>query len=373
MIDGRTFRACHTCHGRDGRGGNEGAAPAIVADRTGASVDAHGMQLALEQRRRPDGSILSALMPAYSLSPEVLSELTAYLDRLPAEQRTGITARSIRLAVPFGAGGEDRASAYAATLRAGLAEALGPQGAYGRVPEVEAVKVAPGTCPPGLTGAAAVIGLGPELDPLRPCLAARAVPVLYPIYPLVSAPGDMGLTCTLLPGWAQIARDLVAALKAAGIEAVMVPHRDHPLLPLLEDERAVDPHLRILTPDQPVPDAASTVFLQIGAAGPGRPGIRPLLLPEGILRKDLEAAAAQDGFVLVYGTDILSEAVGSGRPLIEAYALTSARNIAAAILHAGRNLTRTGLLQATDCLTGRGESTTELIRIGPLAGKAWPE
>lgn len=328
VVEGQRLRACHGCHGRDGQGGDEGAAPAIGPG---------ALRQALLLRQRPDGTPLSPLMPQYALSDDALAALTDYMTRLPTEQRLGITPRQIHFAVPFAPGTEARAQDYATALR----EALGLRGAYGRQPVVTTVEITPGTCPSSLD-AAAVLGMGPELDDLRPCLAENTVPLLYPIYPLADLPGDPGSVRTLLPGWTEIAADLATQLVDAGITDLVIPPGDHPLLLALADEAAVRPDLRLIT-DAP-PDPANTMSLRIGWDGEAVPGLPTILLPDGPAPADLPG----DGYLLVYGADLVTASAEAGIPLLDLYAREAAARVATALSTAGRGVTRATLLRAAE-------------------------
>jgi len=87
--------ACVACHGADREGGRLrpsylSVAPAITAeallgdhaDEDGHAHDAYdraSLAVAISTGRRPDGSEIGARMPRWSMSPEDLSDIAAFL------------------------------------------------------------------------------------------------------------------------------------------------------------------------------------------------------------------------------------------------------------------------------------------------------
>lgn len=126
--------ACRNCHRRDGEGGGEGDAPPITwqaltqPTEERPAYDTRAFARALSTGKAPGGRDLSRLMPRYDLDEEVVAKLIAHLTRLPAEQRAGVLPDRIVLAVPVQAGDLRLAKA----LEAAIVARQPPNGTHGR-------------------------------------------------------------------------------------------------------------------------------------------------------------------------------------------------------------------------------------------------
>lgn len=187
---------CAGCHGADGNGGTEGGtlrAPPIrwqtlaspTPDRPG--YDDAALARLLRDGITPSGRTISARMPRFQGSPEVMAALAAYLRQLDRQEQQGLEPGRLILALPTDP--DLRAAAHAA-MTAFNAEG----GAFGRL---------------AVAGEPAFADLGPVLAGLMPRLIGaeetrldallQAEPELRPM---------TGLTLAELSGPARIAGTL---------------------------------------------------------------------------------------------------------------------------------------------------------------------
>lgn len=376
VVDGRRLRACHSCHGRDGAGGPEGRTPALAAPGARGFADPAVLARAVIDGIGPAGAPLSRLMPRYRLDATAVAELAAYLAVLPAARRAGVSPRVVRFAVPALPGEAARAAAYAAALETALARALGPRGAYGRRAAVAVVGADAGAgagCG-GFSGALAVVGAPPGTADLRACLAAEAVPLVFPLDPLDGdGRGDPSLVRGLVPAWAEVARDLAATLVGEGIArlAVIGP-ADHPLARSLAAETAGGSGLRLVTARELAGEPGAGAVLVTGPGGLP-PGGAPILLASAATPALLDAVAARGGRLLVAAGTLATRAAAAGTSLATAHAALAGERLAAALLAAGRDLTRDGLMAALAAAPAPAEHPPEpatlLLPLGPGAGR----
>jgi len=102
---------CASCHGYDGRGRREsGVAPPsvrwddlitpyAVGERRHPPYTASSLKRAVAMGVDPAGNRLQSVMPRYQLSQRDMSDLIAYLRKLPADADPGLTDSAIRIAV----------------------------------------------------------------------------------------------------------------------------------------------------------------------------------------------------------------------------------------------------------------------------------
>lgn len=330
--------ACANCHGRDGLGGGEGETPPVdwpalsVATPARSAYDAAAFARALREGRGADGRILSRLMPRYELDADQVAALAAYLRALPDLQRQGVASGRLRIGV-FG-------DAYLAALRA----ALGDQPIHGR--GIELVPLPRNGPLPADSGLLAVIGpRAASLSAARQA-AEQGIPVLFPLAPLTGGESP-SIIRSLIPSERAAMQYLADQMAAEGPASVIVqadPADD------FADRLAA--HLRVAL-------ARSGTEVQVRASG-GRASDVVLWgeaapLPAGLRRiwsfsvpapEALAAAPDAAPRVILTAPMIIGAAMETGQPTLRIHAGLAARLLSAALMQAGRDVTRTGLMQA---------------------------
>ncbi|SMF60903.1 hypothetical protein SAMN02982989_1136 [Xaviernesmea oryzae] len=356
--------ACKGCHGRDGRGGGESGAPSIEGTSLFAPMpdrpayDIQSLAAALSEGRTPSGRKLSAVMPRYKLSADIISGLNIYLRELPARQRRGVTDENITFAVPAPPGTETFAKTYAALVEGSLRKSLGSLRLYGRQ-----VRVVPMIGPPDEIAtraeaqAFAVMGMPPTTQPTMEDYLDRSIPVLFPLHPL-SGDEDVTLVRGLSPSWRDIAQAVSGELARQKNEVLLIltTDPDHPMLQALR--RSWKGKLMLNLPAETrdncnQPKCAALLLRQNTVDWP-RSSLRTLpadiriyLLSSEGGQAALDAAKGGRNITLILDAPaMLSTAITDNVTTIEAYASTSAAVLIDALRAAGPDPTRAALLDA---------------------------
>ncbi|WP_139284107.1 c-type cytochrome [Rubrimonas cliftonensis] len=362
LEDGATARRlarspCHSCHGRDGRGGVEGDAPPIdwsvlsrqTIDRL--AYDEARFARAVVEGVDSSGRALSRLMPRYAFSQGEIAALQDYLERIGAEQRTGATANSVTFGLPELPGSPVLTEELAVAIRSGLADALGGGTVWGR--SVEIVTFRDGAPPPSMLAV-----LSPRVEAV-PGYAALGVPTLFPLGAL-EGDEDPSIVRAATPSRAGVRAALAGAIAAADPASVTIIAT--PDTRERADAEALGLALRLESPamseririspgarkDAATDRDALVILSEDGLnAARGWPG--PVWLSWSALQA---AGGALEGghplFAVVETPWIVRRAIETGGHPIIAHGERIGAATAEALMAAGRNLTRGGLLEALE-------------------------
>jgi mono/diheme cytochrome c family protein len=377
--------ACRACHGRDGQGGREGGsvAPSIDPDALAAPTggrplyDAVAFARALRDGADPGGRRLAPVMPRYRVSDEQAAELLSYLRAVAVRERAGVTGASVRFGVPA-----TLAPDLVAAFRRAWLERGDPR-VHGRRVTIESVG------PAEIGGVAALLFAprapeGAGTGPWRHAAPGEALgpPVLFPVAPLQGGESPdlvRGLFASRADQAAALLRDAPgdAALAAdddgrAPLESAGAGTEERPVLPI---------------DAMPGAEAASAVVVMAGPAGWQRLAASRRLRPGTTVYGCLDDAAGTIAELRRQGVRLVlaDPRPGNGprplRPARERFASAAAAVLEAALVAAGRDLTRGGLLRALTGLAveppdwpaldfGRlpltGSREVGLVRLAPL-------
>lgn len=314
---------CHRCHGRDGRGNIEGKVPDIAA--RAASYDVDRLRKAVTEGQAPDGRALSRLMPRYAISETQAETLLAYLLDLPLRERRGVAPSVVRLAI-MAEGDAD----YPARLRAAFL-ALVPQGRlHGRT--VEFVQF--DSLEAAQAEALALVGAPSGLGMAR--AESLGLPILFPRQWLTGAE-DASLVRGLSATRRDVAAAMAADLRALGLSGFTpTPGLNGGLLEDLQLELDADPDPRVRILSAPEPPAAL----------PRSPPAIVYVLPQAMAQATAWQAAGWQVRLVLDAPGLVDAMLAEGLGPSEAHARLTAHLLAQALRHAGRDLTRRGLLDA---------------------------
>lgn len=220
---------CANCHGRDARGGGEGAVKAppinreILLKETSRrpAYDLARFLLAMRDGRDPGNAALSRLMPRYALSDAELAAVFGYLGEVGAEQRRGIQADQIKLALAVPHGLRTTGESLVRAFEQGW-KALGEAQPHGRRVQVEVVEARSGERQwsnlAALDAAALILSVP---DPNRQLFSVAARLGLPVILPLAQADG-MESPLDLRTAFASLRDEIAHLVEAAGERAVFV-------------------------------------------------------------------------------------------------------------------------------------------------------
>lgn len=335
---------CAGCHGRDARGGGEGRSriPAIHGAALGTTTaerpayDAARFHRALIEGHDSGGRTMSIAMPRFAMSAVQAEALWRFLATVSDRERTGVSANRIRIGVAATAGDGQAAQRNLDSLSAAW-KARGRPAIHGR--EVDFVAVAVDSLSPASSDATLqpFLLVAPMLDrdgKTTSRLQQAGLPVLAP-YGALPADGMPAEIVSLRAG----DREVTAALLAlAGPRTSIVA--DAPL------QGGQIEALSVLTPDVPLPAETQRIVLLLGEAGlhlfaavhrsylAGRTLVLPLSM--------VEAQPALVGDLLAVAADVIA-----ARPVGDPLDMrVTAAALEAALIAAGRDLTRTTMLEA---------------------------
>lgn len=368
---GRVARfACHTCHGRDGRGGVEGNVPAIAGDALRVPTDLRpaydfdAFRHAVGAGIDASGRKLSRIMPRYDLTDAELALLWDYVAELPVRQAWGVTAHSIRLGVIITADQPEIGQRYLRRLQDEMAQAFPSGKVYGR--RIEIIGMADPTKAANQVLAAIAMPAGHQ--DLTTQLTKLGLPVLFPLTGLVGVEDpsiQRGFTPTDRAVNGAIARHL-AETSAKSIAVIADTARADALAHMIRLEVQGAKVWRVepgtaSTPDAPdaivnltgsLPQALATHTMLYQLAS--RPIVEPAPLSE------------HRHFLVIEAPDLINLAIGEGLHPLEAHAVMTARVLAAALVRAGRDLSRSSLLSEL-AQADLGPQGLDYARL-PLAG-----
>lgn len=335
---------CAGCHGRDARGGGEGRSriPAIHGAALGTTTavrpayDATRFRDSLVEGHDSGGRTMSIAMPRFALSATQAEALWRFLATIDDRERTGVSANRIRIGVAATAGDGQATQRNLDELSAAW-QARSRPAIHGR--EVEFVAVAMDSLAPAASDAALLpfLLVGPVLDrdgKTLERLQQAGLPVLAPqgALPAEGMPAEI---VSLRAG----EREVAAALLA------LVGPRTSIITDTPPQGGQVET-LPTLTPDAPLPAETQRVVLLLGEAGlrafvaahGSHLAGRTLVLPLSMV----EAQPALVGDLLAVAADVIA-ARPAGAPLDMP---ATAAALEAALIAAGRDLTRTAVLEA---------------------------
>ena len=351
---------CAGCHGRDARGGGEGRSriPAIHGAALGTTTavrpayDAARFHRALIEGHDSGGRTMSIAMPRFAVSAVQAEALWRFLATVSDRERTGVSANRIRIGVAATAGDGQAAQRNLDSLSAAW-KARGRPAIHGR--DVDFVAVAVDSLSPASSDATLqpFLLVAPMLDrdgktTMR--LQQAGLPVLAP-YGALPADGMPAEIVSLRAG----DREITAALLAlAGPRTSIVA--DAPL------QGGQIEALSVLTPDAPLPAETQRIVLLLGEAGlhsfaavhRSHLAGRTLVLPLSMV----EAQPALVGDLLAVAADVIA-----ARPVGDLLDMpATAAALEAALIAAGRDLTRATILEALR--TRRQQSArVEFVRV----------
>ena len=351
---------CAGCHGRDARGGGEGRSriPAIHGAALGTTTavrpayDAARFHRALIEGHDSGGRTMSIAMPRFAVSAVQAEALWRFLATVSDRERTGVSANRIRIGVAATAGDGQAAQRNLDSLSAAW-KARGRPAIHGR--DVDFVAVAVDSLSPASSDATLqpFLLVAPMLDrdgktTMR--LQQAGLPVLAP-YGALPADGMPAEIVSLRAG----DREVTAALLAlAGPRTSIVA--DMPL------QGGQIEALSVLTPDAPLPAETQRIVLLLGEAGlysfvavhRSHLAGRTLVLPLSMV----EAQPALVGDLLAVAADVIA-----ARPVGDLLDMpATAAALEAALIAAGRDLTRATILEALR--TRRQQSArVEFVRV----------
>ncbi len=335
---------CAGCHGRDARGGGEGRSriPAIHGAALGTTTaerpayDAARFHRALVEGHDSGGRTMSIAMPRFAVSAVQAEALWRFLATVSDRERTGVSANRIRIGVATTAGDGQAAQRNLDSLSAAW-KARGRPAIHGR--EVDFVAVAVDSLSPASSDATLqpFLLVAPMLDrdgKTTSRLQQAGLPVLAP-YGALPADGMPAEIVSLRAG----DREVTAALLAlAGPRTSIVA--DAPL------QGGQIEALSVLTPGVPLPAETQRIVLLLGEAGlhsfaavhRSHLAGRTLVLPLSMV----EAQPTLVGDLLAVAADVIA-----ARPVGDPLDMrVTAAALEAALIAAGRDLTRTTMLEA---------------------------
>ncbi|MGE0698421.1 MAG: c-type cytochrome [Hyphomicrobiaceae bacterium] len=366
--------ACARCHGADGAGRAEGAseAPAIsgnalhVLTQRRPVYDLQAFEEALKLGKDSAGRELDAAMPRFKLDKTEMHALFTYLGHLYDEQRGGIRDTTVRVAIAHESGRERPAAALRDRART-LWERLSLPFIHGRGLEVETIEL-------DLSGpdldrrlrasriAALVFPIVKEDRKLLAAAASAGVPVLFPLFPLLGDESRHVVRGISAPRDVQI-RALLGAIDRA--------------VPVVDMAGSAHMLGRQITPSHPHLTLGAVADLPQEFILLGPPGE---MLQRNIRGRTIHGLADDLGASLVPFLEArarvqLAEAIVLGKERDGRQDVMIAAGLAAlsaALLQAGRQLTRASLIEAFDNVSVRGGRWPELnYRRFPLAGTDW--
>ena len=350
---------CAGCHGRDARGGGEGRSriPAIHGAALGTTTaerpayDAARFHRALIEGHDSGGRTMSIAMPRFAMSAVQAEALWRFLATVSDRERTGVSANRIRIGVATTAGDGQAAQRNLDSLSAAW-KARGRPAIHGR--EVDFVEVAMDSLSPSSDATLQPFLLvAPMLDrdgQTTRRLQQAGLPVLAPYGAL---PAD-GMPAEIVLLRAEDREVTAALLALAGPRTSIVA--DAPL------QGGQVEALSVLMPDVPLPAETQRIVLLLGEAGlhwfaavhrshlAGRTLVLPL--------STVEAQPALVGDLLAVAADVIA-----ARPIGDPLDMpATAAALEAALIAAGRDLTRTTMLEALR--TRRQQSAAvEFVRV----------
>lgn len=351
---------CAGCHGRDASGGGEGRSriPAIHGAALGTATavrpayNAARFHRALAEGHDSGGRTMSIAMPRFALSAAQAEALWRFLATVGDRERTGVSANRIRIGVATAAGDGKGTQRNFDELSAAW-KARGQPAIHGREVEFVAVAVDSLARATGDASLSPFLLVGPTLDRDGKTLVQlqqTGLPVLAPhgVLPADELPAE-------IVSLRAEDREVVAALLAlAGPRTSIVA--DTPSQGGRTDAPSV------LTPDAPLPAEAQRIVLLLGEAGlrsfaaaqrshlAGRTLVLPLSL--------VEAEPAQVGDLLAAAAEVIA-ARPAGDPLDMP---VTAAALEAALIAAGRDLTRTAILEALRAMRQQSAGV-EFVRV----------
>lgn len=211
---------CAGCHGRDGARGGEGkvAVPAIdgASLRKTGLYDEASFARALTDGMAPGGRTLSAAMPRFSLSRAETDAVWRFLGSIGEEDRSGVSAGRIVIAIAAPADRREDAEAMRSALVRRWARA-GDAVIYGRDVAFSIVTLDPGDDGRKLSVLRPFVALGPLVGPggeTLTLLHRAGIPIIAPrgdVPPMVDA-------IRIRSGDAEVHDRLRAILRSGGIE-----------------------------------------------------------------------------------------------------------------------------------------------------------
>ena len=328
---------CANCHGRDGLGGGEADAPAILWTTLSRepglrpAYDAAGFARALGGTA-PGGRSLSRLMPRYDLDAGQLRALMAYLKALPQLQRQGVETGAIRIGV---VGGD-----YLRAFRA----PLDGHPVHGR--EIRLLALNDADPPPADPPVLAIVAPRLADTVLARQAAAQGIPVLFPLAPL-SGDESPSIMKSFVPTQQSMLDFLAIELRDAGARSVaVVTDADSDAGQRARRQLRVAlaaSGARVLPGDQ-VGQATDLVLLGQAMAVPGN--IRRVWITGAVAPGPLDLPAQAELRLIVTAPMVIETAIATDRPVLDVHAGFAARLLQAALMQAGRDLTRTGLMRA---------------------------
>jgi hypothetical protein len=351
---------CAGCHGRDASGGGEGRSriPAIHGAALGTATairpayDAARFHRALTEGHDSGGRTMSIAMPRFALSATQVEALWRFLAIIGDRERTGVSANRIRIGVAT-TDGDGQATQRTLDDLSAAWKARGRPAIHGR--EVDFVAVAVDSLAPAASDASSqpFLLVAPMLDRdgktlMR--LQQAGLPVLAPhgALPADEMPAEI---VSLRAG----DREVAAALLALAGPRTSIVADTPPQGGQIEA-------LSVLTPDAPLAAETQRIVLLLGEAGlrafsaahrlhlAGRTLVLPLSM--------VEAQPALVGDLLAVAADVIA-ARPAGDPLDMP---ATAAALEAALITAGRDLTRSAVLDALR--TRRQQSAgVEFVRV----------
>jgi hypothetical protein len=350
---------CAGCHGRDAGGGGEGrsripavhgaALGSVTADRP--AYDAASFRRVVVEGRDSSGRSLSIAMPRFALSPTQADALWHYLKGIQERDRAGVSSDRVRIAIPASPVDDGAAREVLDSLSAQWAERGRPT-IHGRQVEFVVVPLK------GLALSTDVdlpfVLVAPVLDrdgKVLAVLRGAGVPVLAPrgALPADDLPADI---VSVRAGSKEVAKALLGLVDdRTSIVA------DSPLL----SEQAAG-HA-VLQPEAPVPPNVRKIVLLLSEAGlrtfvsTHRQAIarRTIVLPISLV----EARPDLVSDLLATPANVVAARPAGDLADMAAYTSLLAQLLEKVLIEAGRDLTRTGFLEA--------------LRKARVRGKAWPE
>lgn len=353
---------CAGCHGRDASGGGEGRSriPAVHGGALGSATterpayDATSFRRVMIEGRDSGGRYLSIAMPRFALTSAQADALWLYLQGIRGRERTGVSSAHVRIGIP--ASSVDDAAArhmldalWARWKERGRPTIHGRQVEFVMVPFDALASLAAATA-----GDLPFVLVAPVLDQDGKVLAIlreAGLPVLAPrgLLSVADLPAEI---VSVRAGNKEVVETLLGLANAT--------------TPIIADAALIGEQasrLAVLPPQAQLPPDAHRVVLLVGEPGlrtfvythrhviAGRTAVLPMTLVEA--HPDLvgELLAAGAGVVAARPAGDLSDTA--------AYSSLLAQLLDKVLIESGRDLTRTGFLEA--------------LRKTRLRSRIWPE
>ena len=342
---------CHRCHGRDALGGREGDVPSLEWSHLSQPNTGRDVYTAASFHRAVTGGVavdrreLSHLMPRYKLSEAETGSIRDYLEAIHYVQRTGVEANKIYIGIADINADLDLSTRYRQSMIRALSERLGGTFVHGRRVELIAINPHVSDLPKQVFAVVAA-----PITVVDKYIEA-GIPIIAPLGAL-RGDEDPSIVRSITPSRQARRQQLAEALVTQAESTITIVADDPQIASALAlTVRLVDPafETRIRT-DLSTAEAGGDIVLMGDVAMPSRQLAFDRVWLEWQQLAHLSLPEAPSIIAVLDTPNIVDESVQDQRHPALVHATVAGVVLAEALKLAGRDLSRSRLMQALDAV-----------------------